>query len=50
MSADTGMHNERAADPLYKDRTEAFPNPLGRLLLAAEVATPSRHGGPQLLV
>jgi NAD(P)-dependent dehydrogenase (short-subunit alcohol dehydrogenase family) len=35
---DTGMHNERAADPLYKDRTEAFPNPLGRLLLPAEVA------------
>jgi NAD(P)-dependent dehydrogenase (short-subunit alcohol dehydrogenase family) len=35
---DTGMHSERAADPLYKDRTEAFPLPLGRLLRPAEVA------------
>ncbi len=35
---DTGMHAERAADPDHKDRTEAFPNPLGRLLRPAEVA------------
>jgi NAD(P)-dependent dehydrogenase (short-subunit alcohol dehydrogenase family) len=35
---DTGMHNERATDPLYRDRTEAFPVPLGRLLQPAEVA------------
>jgi NAD(P)-dependent dehydrogenase (short-subunit alcohol dehydrogenase family) len=35
---DTGMHNERLNDSRYKDRTEAFPLPLGRLLRPAEVA------------
>jgi NAD(P)-dependent dehydrogenase (short-subunit alcohol dehydrogenase family) len=35
---DTGMHHERAADPRYKEATEEFPVPLGRLLRPAEVA------------
>jgi NAD(P)-dependent dehydrogenase (short-subunit alcohol dehydrogenase family) len=35
---DTGMHSERATDPAYRDRVEAFPLPLGRLLQPDEVA------------